>query len=32
MRHTGQWFVVHYDLSLDDCLEIIEKNELFHPV
>lgn len=32
MRHTGQWFVVFHDLSLDECLKIIEENEFFHPV
>lgn len=32
MRHTGQWFVVHYELSLDECLTVIGENQLFHPV
>ena len=32
MRHTEQWFVVHYDLSLEECLQIIQDNEIFHPV
>lgn len=32
MRHTGKWYVVYYDLSLDECLTTIEDEELFHPV
>jgi hypothetical protein len=31
MRHTGQWATVFPDLTLDDCLEQIETNELFWP-
>ncbi len=30
-RHTGQWWQVFEELSLDDCLEQIEKNEIFLP-
>lgn len=32
MRHTGQWFLVTYDLSLDECLEMIEDTPTFHPI
>lgn len=31
MRHTNQWVTVFYDLTLDECLEEIEKNEMFWP-
>ena len=30
-RHTGQWFQVFEALSLDDCLEQLEKNAIFQP-
>jgi len=32
MRHTGKWCEVFQGLSLEECLETIEKNELFWPV
>jgi hypothetical protein len=32
MRHTGQWCEVYRALSLEECLETIEENELFWPV
>jgi hypothetical protein len=32
MRHTGKWCEVFHDLDLDECLEIVEGNELFWPV
>ena len=31
-RHTGKWFPVANNLSLDDCLETIESNPNFHPI
>lgn len=31
-RHTGQWFPVANNLSLNDCLEMIEDVPAFHPV
>jgi hypothetical protein len=31
MRYTNQWVTVFYGLALDECLEEIEKNELFWP-
>jgi hypothetical protein len=31
-RHTGQWFIVTNDLTLKDCLEMIEANPNFHPI
>jgi hypothetical protein len=30
-RHTGQWFQVFEELSLEACLEEVEKNEIFQP-
>ncbi|NIR53010.1 hypothetical protein GWO43_30645 [candidate division KSB1 bacterium] len=32
MRHTGKWCDVYSALSLEECLEAIEENELFWPV
>ena len=32
MRHTGQWMEVFQGLTLAECLETIEKEELFWPV
>jgi hypothetical protein len=32
MRHTGNWCEVFQGLSLEECLETIEKNELYWPV
>ena len=32
MRHTNQWFEVFQRLTLAECLETIEHNELFWPV
>lgn len=31
MRHTGQWFEIGSDLSLDRCLAAIQDNPLFLP-
>lgn len=31
-RHTGKWLEVYPALSLEDCLETIEQEELFWPV
>lgn len=31
-RHTGQWSPVAYNLSLNDCFEMIEDNPNFHPI
>lgn len=31
MRHTGQWQVVFLDLTLDECLDTIEKTPIFWP-
>ncbi|HME54063.1 MAG TPA: hypothetical protein VKM55_17685 [Candidatus Lokiarchaeia archaeon] len=31
MRYTGQWLEVFTDLSLEECLEMIEKGPWFHP-
>jgi hypothetical protein len=31
MRHTGQWWQVYTDLSLDECLDIIKDNPTFAP-
>ena len=31
MRHTGQWVEIEYGLSLDKCLDDIEKNSIFSP-
>ena len=30
-RHTGQWWQVFDDLTLEECLEQVEKNEIFWP-
>jgi hypothetical protein len=30
-RHTGQWFQVFEELSLEACLEEVEKNPIFQP-
>ncbi len=32
MRHTNQWVEVFQGLTMAECLEIIEKNEMFWPV
>jgi hypothetical protein len=32
MRHTDQWFEVFQSLTMAECLETIEKNEMFWPV
>jgi len=32
MRHTGKWCEVYPVLSLDECLDTIEREELFWPV
>ena len=31
-RHTGRWFPVASNLTLNDCLEMIESNPNFHPI
>jgi len=31
-RHTGAWFPVANNLTLNDCLEMIESNPNFHPI
>jgi len=31
MRHTGQWWEIFYDLSLDECIEEMRTNPLFQP-
>ena len=31
MRHTEKWFTVYPSLTLDECLEVIESDELFQP-
>jgi hypothetical protein len=31
MRHTGKWWQVYPDLSLDECLDTIEDDPLFMP-
>ena len=31
MRHTGQWFEIGFDLSLDECLNEIENGPHFIP-
>ena len=28
-RHTGQWFVVFYDMSLEDCFERVKTDPIF---
>jgi hypothetical protein len=31
MRHTGQWYVMLEEQSLDECLDLIKKEELLQP-
>ncbi len=31
MRHTEQWFEVFQDISMDECLKLIEENPIFTP-
>ncbi len=31
-RHTGKWFPVATNLTLNDCFEMIESNPNFHPI
>ena len=31
MRHTGKWHEVFQNLSLDDCLELVEEDPIFMP-
>ncbi|WP_262964596.1 DUF3024 domain-containing protein [Methylobacter psychrophilus] len=31
MRHTEQWFEVFQDISLEECLKLIEENPIFTP-
>ena len=30
-RHTGRWWEVHRELTLDECLKKISSNEIYHP-
>lgn len=32
MRHTEKWFIIARDLTLNECLEMIEDTPTFHPV
>jgi hypothetical protein len=32
MRHTGRWYEVYAGLSLQECMETIEQEELFWPM
>ncbi len=32
LRHTGRWFPVASNLTLNDCLEMIESIPNFHPI
>ena len=32
MRHTGNWVLIAYDLTLNECLEMIEDTPTFHPI
>jgi hypothetical protein len=31
MRHTGQWWQVYADLTVDEALDIIREHPLFQP-
>ena len=31
MRHTGKWQDVYIGMSLDECLDIIEQEQMFWP-
>jgi len=31
MRHTGQWWEIFQDLTLDECIDEIRTNPLFQP-
>jgi hypothetical protein len=31
MRHTGQWWDIHFDLSMDECLKAIREEPHFLP-
>ena len=31
-RHTGKWFLIASDLTLDECLEMIEDTPTLHPI
>ncbi len=31
MRHTGQWIMLYYDLTFDECFEKIENDPYFTP-
>ncbi|MDD3877140.1 MAG: hypothetical protein PHT69_10990 [Bacteroidales bacterium] len=31
-RHTGQWYLVNENLSLETCLKMINENPLFQPL
>ena len=30
-RHTEKWWPVDFGVTLDEALELIEKNEIYHP-
>lgn len=32
MRHTGKWFFIASDLTLNECLEMIEDTPTLHPI
>lgn len=32
LRHTGKWFEIAYDLTLNECLEMIEDTPTLHPI
>jgi hypothetical protein len=32
LRHTGQWFLVTTDLTLKECIEMMQANPNFQPV
>ena len=32
MRHTGKWFPIASDLTLNECLEMIEDTPTLHPI
>ena len=32
MRHTGKWFLIACDLTLNECLDMIENTPTLHPV
>lgn len=32
MRHTGKWFLVSENLTLEECFEMMQENPNFHPI